>query len=191
MLEILILGMVVCFSIASSSSGNLLSSGFLVLLAPRAMRFTHVKTISFPPWASISFISSIMSSSALLRWGHLLSTVRQKEQWLSQPFWIMMKCFVRIGRCPMLWCVALSGLWGVSPNNSIHSLYGDNSGYMEKKSVLEISFPCCSVPHQVIATCIQLFRAFSASLIRLLFALSVTTQVAMRRVFLRSLFLCW
>jgi len=94
MLEILILGMVVCLRIASSSWGNLLSAGFLVLLAPRAMRLIQVRTISFPPCVSISFISSMISVSGLLRWGPLFFTVRQKEQWLSQPFWIITKCFV-------------------------------------------------------------------------------------------------
>jgi hypothetical protein len=47
MLEILILGIVVCFNISRSKYGNFVSSGLVEFEHHRAAKFIHVITISF------------------------------------------------------------------------------------------------------------------------------------------------
>jgi hypothetical protein len=56
-----------------------------VVSSHQAHRFTQVKTISFHPDFSNSFISEIISSLDLEKCFPLFFTVRQNEQKLSQP----------------------------------------------------------------------------------------------------------
>ena len=79
-LDILILGIVVCLRISSKRYENLLSSDFLVSLAHQAARLIPVITTSFPPSASTWLISAIISSSGLFLCPPLLKIVRQKLQ---------------------------------------------------------------------------------------------------------------
>gem|GEM_PF-3023373 len=88
--EILILGISVSMIIFWRREENWLWSAFVESDAHRAARFMPVRTISWPPAFWKVLISSMISWAALDWWGHLLRTVRQNVQKLSQPVWMMM-----------------------------------------------------------------------------------------------------